>query len=337
MDLQSLLAPVSDDSPCGEDLEYDAAFLELGRIAEGQPERQMGDAIIAAEDPDWRAVRELATELLGRSKDLRIAIHLSHALTALEGIAGLAKSLEFIAALISTFWDRVYPQLDPDDDNDPTIRINVLSALAAAEPMLRLVRASVIVRSRGFGPISLRAALAAEGLLTASNETLSQEQLAASLRDADAESLSLSRTSIAQAMEGARAIEKEVADKVGITEGVDLGPVRALLKQAAHILGEEPVVASEEAPDETGESATAGSATTTAPRIAGEIRNREDVQLAFEKILKYYAQNEPSSPVPVLIKRAEKLVNADFSAIIKNLLPDGMSQLERLRGPEDDD
>ena len=44
LDVPVLLAAVSPDSPCGDDLEYDAAFLELERIAQGQPERQMGDA-----------------------------------------------------------------------------------------------------------------------------------------------------------------------------------------------------------------------------------------------------------------------------------------------------
>lgn len=46
LDVPVLLAAVSPDSPCGDDLEYDAAFLELERIAQGQPERQMGLSLI---------------------------------------------------------------------------------------------------------------------------------------------------------------------------------------------------------------------------------------------------------------------------------------------------
>ncbi|MCR3811683.1 hypothetical protein K3Z95_26440, partial [Pseudomonas aeruginosa] len=38
--------------------------------------------------------------------------------------------------------------------------------------------------------------------------------------------------------------------------------------------------------------------------------------------------------VPVLLKRAKTLVTADFAEIVRNLIPDGISQFETLRGPE---
>lgn len=46
VDVQRLLNTISPDTPCGDDLEYDAAFLELECAAQGQPERQMGDAVL---------------------------------------------------------------------------------------------------------------------------------------------------------------------------------------------------------------------------------------------------------------------------------------------------
>lgn len=55
LDVPVLLAAVSPDSPCGDDLEYDAAFLELERIAQGQPERQMGDAVLPPNRRSGRA------------------------------------------------------------------------------------------------------------------------------------------------------------------------------------------------------------------------------------------------------------------------------------------
>ncbi|MDE9402804.1 hypothetical protein NB851_029300, partial [Pseudomonas aeruginosa] len=51
-------------------------------------------------------------------------------------------------------------------------------------------------------------------------------------------------------------------------------------------------------------------------------------------LLEYYVRHEPSSPVPVLLKRAKTLVTADFAEIVRNLIPDGISQFETLRGPE---
>jgi acetyl/propionyl-CoA carboxylase alpha subunit len=46
LDIQRLLDTIFPASPCGDDLEYDAAFLELECAAQGQPERQMGDAVL---------------------------------------------------------------------------------------------------------------------------------------------------------------------------------------------------------------------------------------------------------------------------------------------------
>jgi type VI secretion system protein ImpA len=54
----------------------------------------------------------------------------------------------------------------------------------------------------------------------------------------------------------------------------------------------------------------------------------------LDLILSYYTRHEPSSPLPVLLNRARLLVNADFATIVRNLIPDGMSQFENLRGPD---
>lgn len=178
VDVSHLLSPVSAESPCGDDLEYDASYLELERIAQGQPERQMGDSVLPAEPPAWRDVRELSSQLLGRSKDLRIANYFLQSAIALEGLAGLAQSLTLVRELLTQFWDGVYPQLDADDDNDPTFRINALTGLAS-EPVIRLVREANLTSSRAFGAVTLRAALNALDLQRFPSETLTAEQLQA--------------------------------------------------------------------------------------------------------------------------------------------------------------
>ena len=75
--LESLLVPVSDESPAGPDLEYDPEFLALERAAAPKAERAIGDTIEAAEESDWDKVIELSEAVLGRSKDLRAAVHLT--------------------------------------------------------------------------------------------------------------------------------------------------------------------------------------------------------------------------------------------------------------------
>jgi len=65
---------------------------------------------------------------------------------------------------------------------------------------------------------------------------------------------------------------------------------------------------------DAGSGPTAGSMS-----IRGQIRSREDVVRQLESICAYYRQVEPSSPVPVLLRRAQKLVNMNFLQVVQEL------------------
>ena len=86
-EIEALLAPVSAEDSCGADLEYgDPAFTAFDRATQGKPEQQIGSTIIPAEEPDWKAVGRQAIQLLGRTKDLRVAVHLTKALLHTDGL-----------------------------------------------------------------------------------------------------------------------------------------------------------------------------------------------------------------------------------------------------------
>ena len=96
IDIESLLEPTGEEPPCGPDLEYDAAFLALDQSARGKSEQQFGDTVIPAEEPVWGEVCGAAVEVLGRSKDLRVAVLLARAWVHTEGFAGLLPGLRLI-------------------------------------------------------------------------------------------------------------------------------------------------------------------------------------------------------------------------------------------------
>ena len=300
MDVPLLLAAVSATSPCGEDMEYDAQFLQLERDAKGQPERSMGDSILPAEPPDWRSIQQQSLDLLQRSKDLRITHFLLQSALALQGVAGLADALTLINALL---------------------------------------RESILTRSRTFGPVSLRAALNASGLMSFPDEQLGAQQLNAAFLDSDPEQLQATRDALSTARAACEAIEQQVSDQVGSAQGVDLSLLKQPLKQALQILSQ--FVPSSETDSREPEAVSDDNAPSVdfaaapvAPRPSGDIANRDDVLRSLDKILAYYSRYEPSSPLPVLLNRAKHLVHADFAAIVRNLIPDGMSQFENLRGPD---
>ncbi|MCP1509625.1 type VI secretion system protein ImpA [Pseudomonas marginalis] len=319
-------------------MEYDAQFLQLERDAKGQPERSMGDSVLPAEPPDWRSIQQQSLDLLQRSKDLRITHFLLQSALALQGVAGLADALTLINALLREYWADLHPHLDADDDNDPTVRINALSGLTS-DATIRLLRESILTRSRTFGPVSLRAALNASGLMSFPDEQLGAQQLNAAFLDSDPEQLQATRDALSTARTACEAIEQQVSDQVGSAQGVDLSLLKQPLKQALQILSQ--FVPSSETDSREPEAVSDDNAPSAdfaaapvAPRPSGDIANRDDVLRSLDKILAYYSRYEPSSPLPVLLNRAKHLVHADFAAIVRNLIPDGISQFENLRGPD---
>ncbi|SFY23542.1 type VI secretion system protein ImpA [Pseudomonas sp. NFR02] len=336
MDVPLLLTAVSATSPCGEDMEYDAQFLQLERDAKGQPERSMGDSILPAEPPEWRSIQQQSLDLLQRSKDLRITHFLLQSTLALQGVAGLAEVLTLIDALLRQYWAELHPRLDADDDNDPTVRINALTGLTC-ETNIRLLRESILTRSRTFGPVTLRAALNASGLQSFADEQLGNQQLNAAFLDSDPEQLQATRDALSAARAACEAIEQQVNDQVGSAQGVDLSALKQPLKQALQLLNQAvPGTDSSSDPEAVSEdnAPSVDAAAPAAPRPTGDIATRDDVLRSLDKILAYYTRHEPSSPLPVLLNRAKNLVHADFAAIVRNLIPDGMSQFENLRGPD---
>jgi type VI secretion system protein ImpA len=344
IDLQSLLSPVSSEEPSGPNLEYDASFQALERIAQFKPEQQMGDTVVPAEEPDWREVGTAAEALLATTKDLRVGNQLCKAELRMNGYVGLAQGLGLMRGLVEQFWPTVHPQLDPDDDNDPTLRVNLLAELCDQGTYLNWLRLAPLVVARGLGSFNLRDVLVASGELPApaNVEGLPDAAtLAGAFSGAELDQLRATVAAAREARQHVIDIEALVTDQVGAGQAPNLSKFRAMLDQAIKVLdqqveqrggategGEVP----EGAPGEGGASAPAGR-----KRLEGEIASREDVLRAIDKMLDYYAKSEPSSPVPVLLQRARRLATMNFMDIIRNLAPDGMSQVETIRGPLEED
>jgi len=66
--------------------------------------------------------------------------------------------------------------------------------------------------------------------------------------------------------------------------------------------------------------------------MSGSINTRADVLKALNLICDYYRNNEPSSPVPLILQRAQRLVDKDFMAIMNDLTPDALTQLRVITG-----
>ena len=129
LEVEQLLEPISPDSPCGENLEYDADFGELERAAQGTPEQQFGNTVVEAQEPDWKDVPRQGPGSSDAPKICGSPSSWPGRLVRLDGLPGFRDALAVLRGLVERFWQDVHPQLDPDDDLDPALRVNALAAL----------------------------------------------------------------------------------------------------------------------------------------------------------------------------------------------------------------
>ena len=69
----------------------------------------------------------------------------------------------------------------------------------------------------------------------------------------------------------------------------------------------------------------------------GALNSRKDVIRTLEQICTYYKDHEPASPVPLLLRRAIRLVDKSFVEILQDLAPDSLDQIQRLSGETEAD
>ncbi|KAA6187375.1 type VI secretion system protein TssA [Thiohalocapsa marina] len=347
IDVQKLLEPCPVEAPAGEDLEYDPSFLEVFRLAEGTPERVMGSTVVPAEPPDWRKVQERCTELLARSKDLRIAILLLRALVYRESLTGLQSGTELLAGLVDQYWDSLFPLLDADANNDPMERMNVLASLIDPDLMLLPLRTAPLVQSPVFGTLSLRKIEIAEGKTSAApnEDALDAASVNAAFTDCALDELAASADATASSLDNVRRLTGTLEQHVQGADIPDFKPLQTLLSEIltvlqSHLRERQPTSppelddATETATPRTpGPSGRTGDAATLDP---SHISSREDVVRVLDALCLYYKRHEPSSPVPLLLERARRLATKDFMEIMHDLVPEALDKLVMIKGPGDD-
>ena len=342
LDSTAFLPDISGDQPAGENLEFDPAFTELERLAAGKPEQQYGTTIVPAEEPEWRQVATAARALVDRTHDLRVMAQLAVARLHTEGLDGWSDTLALVRQLLETRWEAVHPQLDPDDDLDPTLRANALLALASPLRVVRTLRTLPLARSPRTGAVSWRDLAVANGTAEATPDAtpLTEAAIAGVFRDTDPAALAALREAVASAMSSLAAIPAAFDANAGYGTGPDFSDVGRLLREMGQMMathapaGNTPV---EDVPAEApGDAAAPATPRATGQAIAiatmGPPTNRADALRLLDLVATYYERNEPSSPLPLLIARARRLADKTFMDILRDMAPDGVSQAERIAG-----
>ncbi|MDR5784945.1 type VI secretion system protein TssA [Caballeronia sp. LZ065] len=335
-----LLEPVTDQAPCGDELTYDQAFIDLERLAVGKTEQQFGSTIIPAENPDWHQVAVRASGLLKRTKDLRVATLLTRAWVQLHGLAGYGRGVALIAGLLERYWQALHPHVETDGESDPLMRINALRNLGDPETIGRAIRNATILRVKQ-GSLSLRdaaalldghASQAAASLNLDGAELRQQLALAANAPN----SLTALIPEILAALKRiAQTVQRELGDAwVPDFRSVE-APLR-LIGDAAqplrgHVADAPLPFDDQDAPHEAIADGPSHRPAEHAPdRVHHALRSRSDVIALLQKACVYMELHEPGHPAPLLIRRAVRLMGMSFYEIVRDMVPAGIAQLDVL-------
>lgn len=327
------LEPLSgDDGPCGPDLEYDNAFLELTQAAEGRPETQFEKAV----PPDWRAVRGQAEALLERTRDLRIALLWLRAALHLEGVPGLVAGLHLTTGLLEAWWDELHPRPEPGDD-EPFARSSALAMLPLMDGGLGDLLTARLVQVKGVGEIRLRDVEIALGNIEAreGEPSYGREPLQRMLIEADTQGAGL-RVLLGQARDELKRLGVLMDERFGAGSGAEHKPLLVLLNHALDLV---PEAAADAASDEAVDDAAAADdgAGGGAPRaaragISGSVTSRAEAVRAIEMVCAYLERHEPTNPAQLFLRRASSLLERNFLELLKELAPNALDDVARVVG-----
>ena len=363
-DLDALLEEISPDAPCGEDISYDADFLELEQLVKGTAETQVGDHIHQGEEPDWKKIRRQSLKLLERSRDVRLVLYLTASTLCLKGLPGFCDGLALLRGLVKRYWDHFFPQLDPEDDNDPLERMNIIGALSPPASVMsdqdqmkfftRLMSVPLCRPEDARLPHpSLRDILAASGELSVPEKeasTLPSVQIIdAAFEQVDIEALKDTHQMLLDCLDHLHALDQMLIEQAGASSVPDFSRLESLLRQMQSKTGmymerrgygadassaKDPNGEADGDPanGDAGQTADGAAPAVAGPGLTGGVASNQDVHRALDMIISYYERSEPSSPVPLLIKRAKRLVGKSFVDIIRDISPDAMSQVQMVSG-----
>lgn len=330
--LDALLAPISDNEPCGPSLRHDPVLDRLRELRrEDDPTLPAGVWQAELKQGNWAGVEDLASQLLcSRSKDLMLAAWLGEAWLMRLGLAGAAPALGLLAGLCEGYPDDLHPQ---PQEGDRSWRLPPFEWLVRRYGELLLTRIPLFgEQAEGFAQFTLldlqqlrqRQVQASDSKVDkASAEAARQEQrrlndllgrLPASVfadlaREMDASLAGLARL---EAWCG-----DWLADDAPSFTPLrrPLEAIRACMQEQMPMSPESPAL-SAPIPEVTREP------TADQPAIPMDAppASREEAYRQLARIADYLARTEPHSPVPYVIRRAVEWGNQPLGDLLDELI-----------------
>jgi len=326
-----LFQPVSASQPAGEDIT--AVILQLEQMLRYDQSVGSKETEGKETEPKWLEIDKLVRSALQRSKHVSAYVIFILVSMRFSGLQGFADGLELLSRNVCGYWEHLYPR-DAEDPTDLTLRFNALGNLVCppysnGDDYCFLVRlkALPICNLPGVGVVTF-ATLGTQQSLAGTLESLAAEEKAAILSEIQAPAQRA--LAAVQAME--TFLEATAAQHRPAWE-----PLTTLLQRLHDFttsLAPPPAVSAPEAPVRPQNAVASQAAVLTQPVHVepGVINSPEDVIRTLDKLCAYYEGSEPSSPIPLLLRRCKTLVSKDFLEILQEIQPEALAEIKKLAG-----
>ena len=324
-----LLQPITEERPCGESLEdtellasFDA-FRVFGLSTPPKP----------PEAPEWGAIRDKALEAMAKSKDLRLLAYLGTALLRTDGLQAFGETLRVASQWLETYWAQTYPLVD----EDAVLRRNALNCFADPMAVIDAIRRVPLVRSRQHGTFSLRDIDIAANLQTpGEGDTPADEvQIQSAFASMPLPELTQLLESVTSAVASLNKIDGLMREAAGSEAMPGFEPVTAQLTRTSQVLKAQ--VASH--PDSAAAGVAVDGGTESgegAGSVPGAVKSRQDAIRALDAVSAFFKRTEPSSPIPMFLERAKRLISKDFLEVLADIAPDAVPQARAAGGLRDE-
>jgi len=338
---QALLEPISPEQPCGVNLEDTAVLssrdaLRLfgqARSPEAPPDVDGDEKELSKAKPpiEWGQIRTDALDGLSKSKDLRLLAYLGTALLRTDGLQAFTQVLTAASQWLDTYWVQVYPVLE----EDAIARRNALNCFADPMAVVDRVWRLPLVSSRQHGRFSLRDIEIARGQATpgALEARPDESAIRQAFAELPLEELAGLDGSVTAGSAALTSIDAKMRSEGGPEVAPDFGPLVTHFAKLNRFLREQ-LASRLPAGAEGSEGAAADGASVFK---GGAISSRQDAIRALDAVADYFRRSEPSSPIPLFVDRAKRLVAKDFLEVLADIAPDALAVARSAGGLKDQD
>ena len=344
---EGLLRPLSESAPCGLSLEdtptlaaFDAYKLfgqqsTIGTRRPGQKEDE------PPTPPAWDEMLDKSLAALQTTKDLRVLAYFAAAHLWTGGVVPFCESLRVAATWLETWFAAVYPRAD----EDIFFRTNALNNFNDRLAIVDALRRAALVTMRPTGPISLRHIEMASGIIPITKGEAAPPkdgEINAAFAAAPLADLRAQLAAAQVALDSLAKIDATMAAAGGVeatpnfdgrTDKEKLVSLRHQLKRIHEVVRTQIAARPDAAPAEAdGTGAAEGGA---APGTVGVIRTRQDAIRALDAVTTFFENTEPSSPVPLFIERAKRLIAKNFLDVLQDIVPDALNAAKAAGGIRD--